>query len=108
MKYLKYKDNKKRYLFKNFELKNKIKYFVYKHILAYTSYNFILNSTSTTKKLILYKILKKKKKKFSTQLIRRCILTNRSKSFRPFKMSRIVVRELMGFGIIPGYTKAVW
>ncbi len=106
MKYLKFKDNKNRRFFNKVELKNKLKLFIYKNIL------FNLSHTSTIpskyKKLILYRVLKKKKQTISTKVVRRCILTNRSKSFRPFKVSRIVARELMGFGIIPGYTKAVW
>jgi ribosomal protein S14 len=40
---------------------------------------------------------------------RRCILTNRSRtSIRKFGISRILFREMLQFGIIPGYTKAVW
>lgn len=106
MKYLKFKDNKNRYYFKKMELKNKLKFFIYKNILSYLSSSSLVSSSY--KKLIFYRILKKKKKTISTKIVRRCILTNRSKSFRPFKVSRIVARELMGFGIIPGYTKAVW
>lgn len=106
MKYLKFKDNKYRQIFKKFELHSKLKYFLYKNILSF------INTSNTisvkNKKLIYFQILKKKKKNYSTKLVRRCILTNRSKSFRPFKVSRIVARELMGFGVIPGYTKAVW
>jgi ribosomal protein S14 len=106
MKYLKYKDNKFRYKFNKFELQYKLKFFIYKNILAYINYNKLISLKK--KKLIAFQILKKKKKNFSTKIVRRCILTNRSKSFRPFKISRILTRELMGFGIIPGYTKAVW
>lgn len=106
MMYLKFKDNKLRQKFKKFELQYKLKYFIYKNILSY-----INNSTNlllTNKKLIYFQIFKRKKKNYSTKIVRRCILTNRSKSFRPFKVSRIIARELMGFGIIPGYSKAVW
>jgi ribosomal protein S14 len=106
MKYLKIKDTLHRQNFKKFELQYKLKYFVYKNILSFINKN---NSISVkNKKLIFFHILKKKKKNFSTKIVRRCILTNRSKSFRPFKISRILSRELIGFGIIPGYTKAVW
>jgi ribosomal protein S14 len=39
----------------------------------------------------------------------RCILTNRKGSIdRKFLLSRIVLRDLMQFGIIPGFKKAVW
>jgi len=57
--------------------------------------------------MIFFQILKKKKN-FLTKIVRRCIITNRSKTIRPFKISRILAREMIGFGIIPGYKKAVW
>lgn len=105
MLYLKFKDNKIRQKFKKFEMHYLLKYFIYKNILSHISYNaFLLKK----KNLIYFQIFKKKKKKFFTQIVRRCVLTNRSKSIRPFKISRIAARELMGFGIIPGYSKAVW
>ena len=55
------------------------------------------------------------KKKFrihndsKTRITRRCVFTNRNRSaLRPFGISRVYLRELMQFGIIPGYSKAVW
>jgi len=40
--------------------------------------------------------------------VRRCILTNRSRgSIRPFNVARSKLRELLQFGILPGYKKAV-
>lgn len=50
-----------------------------------------------------------KLKNFSkTKIVRRCILTNRSRgSIRPFNVSRVKLRELLQFGIIPGSKKAV-
>lgn len=105
MKYLKFKDNKFRKSFKHFEYKYKLRSFLYKNILTYIYRNsFSINY----KKMIFFQILKKKKKNFLTKIVRRCIITNRSKAIRPFKISRILAREMMGFGIIPGYKKAVW
>lgn len=44
-----------------------------------------------------------------TKIVRRCILTNRGRSTtRPFNISRMVLRELLQFSILPGYQKAVW
>ena len=44
-----------------------------------------------------------------TKIVRRCILTNRGRSStRPFNVSRMVLRELLQFSILPGYQKAVW
>lgn len=105
MKYLKLKDIKIRKKFKNFELIYKLKSFLYKNILSYISKNLFFIKY---KKLICFQILKKKKKNFLTKIVRRCIISNRSKSIRPFKVYRILAREMMGFGIIPGYKKAVW
>ena len=43
------------------------------------------------------------------RLKNRCILTNKNTGFlRPYSISRIKMRELMQFGIIPGSKKAVW
>lgn len=105
MKYLKLKDAKIRKTFKKFELIYKLKAFLYKNILSFIYKN---SYSLKYKKIILFQILKKKKKNFLTKIVRRCIITNRSKSIRPFKVSRIVAREMIGFGIIPGYKKAVW
>jgi ribosomal protein S14 len=49
-------------------------------------------------------------KKFSKVKIRsRCLLSNRVGGvYKPYSLSRIVLREFIGFGILPGYSKAVW
>lgn len=51
-----------------------------------------------------------KQKNFSkTKIVRRCILTNRARgSIRPYNVSRVKLRELLQFGIIPGHKKSVW
>jgi ribosomal protein S14 len=48
-------------------------------------------------------------KNFSkTKIVRRCILNNRSRgSIRPYNVSRVKLRELFQFGIIPGFKKSV-
>jgi ribosomal protein S14 len=105
MKYLKFKDNKFRKKFKYFEYIYKLKLFLYKNILSFLYKNsFSINY----KKMLFFQILKKRKKNFLTKIVRRCIITNRSKTIRPFKISRLLAREMIGFGIIPGYKKAVW
>jgi len=39
----------------------------------------------------------------------RCILSNRNKGVsKYYSLSRIVMRDFMQFGILPGYSKAVW
>ena len=48
-------------------------------------------------------------KSSKTVITRRCILNNISRtSIRKFGISRTVFRELLQFGVIPGYVKAVW
>jgi ribosomal protein S14 len=80
------------------EIKFKLKKFISINLL--TS-NFITNNK------FFYLFLKKKKSVLS-KIVRRCVLTNRSKSIRSFKVSRIQSKELISFGVIPGYKKAVW
>ena len=43
------------------------------------------------------------------KITNRCLLTNRKHSvYKKFSLSRLVLRDLMQFGIIPGYAKSVW
>ena len=65
-------------------------------------------SSLKVKRLIVSKRLSSNKIS-KTRIVRRCVLTNRSRSsLRPYNISRIRFRELLQFGIIPGYYKAVW
>ena len=51
----------------------------------------------------------KTKKSSKIRLVNRCVFTNRAKGINRFhSLSRIVLRDFMQFGIIPGYTKAAW
>lgn len=104
MKYLKTKDKKYRNQFKHFELKNLIFKFTYFSLINNYKYK-------TYKEILLINFLKKQKnyKHVKNKIIRRCIETNRGRgTFQKFGLSRVVLREYMGFGIIPGYTKAIW
>ena len=43
------------------------------------------------------------------RITRRCVINNRNRSVvRPFGISRVYLRELLQFGLLPGYSKAVW
>lgn len=43
------------------------------------------------------------------KIVRRCVLTNRNRGvLRPLGISRICLREMIQFGLIPGFSKAVW
>lgn len=79
-----------------------------------TSLKFVyLNYLNKTKnvdglKLKFFKNFKQKNG-HKTKLMRRCIISNRSRgSLKGFNLSRIKLRELFQFGVIPGYKKSVW
>ena len=99
MQYLNKKDFKTRIKVKNKELKNlSIKFLssLFSNTLIYNQKNIY--------------IIKKQQKLYSkVRTTNRCSLTNRSRGiFRPFGVSRLLLRKLMLFGIIPGYSKSVW
>lgn len=101
---LKIKDQKHRNHFKKFEIKLKLKKFIMIQVLTLLQ----KKGTSFEKKNYFYHLLRLKKKSILNKIVRRCILTNRSKSVRTLKVSRIQAKELISFGVIPGYKKAVW
>jgi small subunit ribosomal protein S14 len=107
MKYLKVKDIKNR---QNFFLNEK------KKIIKKTIFTNFLNSFSNNFKnkhsIFLYILIKKLTyfhKSSKTKINRRCILSNRNRAIiRPFNISRIIFKDLIYFGLLPGYKKAVW
>jgi ribosomal protein S14 len=100
----KIKDLKNRNAFNSseqFKLANKL-------IFINTSNKSIENKSGSKN---LFFIRKTKKNKLNSKVIftRRCIINNRGRGvFRPFGISRIYLRELLQFGLVPGYSKAVW
>jgi len=74
----------------------------------------LLNRTDCVelKSKLIFLFLKQKTNsiKYSKVLVtNRCVFNNRSRGvYRPFGISRSLLRELMQFGIVPGYTKGVW
>lgn len=96
------KDLYNRKLFKKFEIKNLITKFIV--------INLISNPNLLDKFKTRFIFFKKRSLKHSKVRINgRCILTNRKGGiFRKFSISRIVLRDLFQFGIIPGFKKAVW
>jgi len=70
-------------------------------------YTNLLNQNKDKRKI--EQFIEFKQKNFSkTKVVRRCILTNRARgSIRPYNVSRVKLRELLQFGIIPGYKKSV-
>ena len=54
-------------------------------------------------------LLKSKIKGSKTKIKNRCIYTNRNKGVsKYFSLSRISQKDLMQFGIVPGFIKSVW
>lgn len=98
MKSLKYKDQKLRKIYKNIELKRKILKFI-----------FINTVTKSPISISMLKFKNKLNRISKTKIKSRCILTNRSRSLnKNFSISRIILREYLDLGIIPGFKRAVW
>ena len=81
-------------------------------------YKFIFTNLSNaplftkSKSLLLFKYFKKFSKiksKTSTRILNKCLFSNRNrKTISNLKLSRLVAKDLLSFGLIPGYKKAVW
>ena len=92
----KFKDVKLRKLFYKQELKKKIKKFLFLN-LNYKKQKYIYSFNTKPQKIS------------KVNLVNRCVFTNKSKvSVKAYSISRMYLRELFQFGIIPGITKAVW
>ncbi len=103
MLFAKIKDYKLRLNFSKVEKLKKVNKFIKITLLSKTFKN--------TKRVYLLKAIYKVKESsfYKNRIHRRCILTNRSRGVYRFSgISRNSLRELLQFGIIPGYKKAVW
>jgi len=101
----KIQDNKKRDLFLKLEYKKR----VYKIIAINILNNLKYYKNKKYYYTALIKIQQKISKISKTQIKNRCILSNRSRSvLKPYNISRIKMRELLLFNILPGYSKAAW
>lgn len=103
MKFLKLKDIKNR---KNF-LKNEKKKLLIKFLLTNLVNKYGLPIIGSFQN---FSVLKKALCiTGTTKIVKRCIITNRARSIsRKFGASRFILRNLMQFGIIPGFKKSVW
>jgi len=100
----KIKDRKIRKSFSKAENFRKIRKFMFVNMLNNDSNEFSTSLLSSILKLKTSKNLKTKVK-----ITNRCVLNNRGRSvLRPYGISKTAMRNLMQFGIIPGYSKAVW
>lgn len=100
MKYLNYKDKKKRLNF------NKVE------ILLVSKKYLIQNKTLP---LFCIKFQKQTyynnnhKRSYISEIMNRCILSFKSRSvYRKFKLSRMFLRQYLSFGYIVGYRKSSW
>lgn len=102
MIFLKAKDLKIRKFYNKTELTRKIRKFLFINLLNNKYYN------KKIKGKLLYLFLKKEKR-IKTKIMSRCIITNRGRGvYKPFNVSRLVLREMIHSGLVPGYIKAVW
>ncbi len=101
----KIKDLKNRQLFLRVENSKLLNKFIFISLTNNPSF-------TTTKNLLLFKYFRKFNKiqyKASTRILNKCLFSNRNrKTFSHFKLSRLVAKDLLSFGLIPGYKKAVW
>ncbi len=102
---IKKKDLKTRALFAKYELRSRVTKMLLTHLASRRKISKSVDFLS----LNFYK-LQTKLRLFSKVKIRsRCILTSRGRGvYRPYSLSRIILREFMQFGILPGYKKAVF
>lgn len=106
MLHTKIKDLKFRKKYHSIEKKYLVDTFLFKNLMTKTHLNLF---NTCLKKQIILKCLRKKQLRIKTRIVKRCVYTNRSRGvLKNFKISRCLLRELMGFGVIPGYKKAVW
>jgi len=113
MLFLKVKDFKKRIFYKRTERQIKINKFIFINFLN----NIKFIKKKKLKKNFRFAFLKafylRKKSNFfkssKTKIISNCILNKKTKSVSKFyHISRSAFRDLMQFGLVPGYKKAVW
>jgi ribosomal protein S14 len=112
MLHSKIKDLKFRKFFYKVETKRIVNNFVFKNLMSKSHFYKNLKPelyNENLKKTQVFKFYNKKTIRVKNRIVRRCVVTNRGRgTLRAFKISRPLLRELMGFGVIPGYKKSVW
>jgi ribosomal protein S14 len=112
MLFKKVKDIKNRKHFVNEEYKIKLKKFVFINTISRLNFlkkSYRLGLSSFYKAFYLNSFFKKRQSISKSKITRRCLINNRSKTVsRTFNLSRSIFRDLLQFGFIPGYKKAVW
>lgn len=104
MFFAKIKDSKRRVQFSKLELKKTVAKFLFVNTLN----NKHLSSVYK-KKVISFLIKNINRKESKVKIVRRCVLTNRARvSNRILGVSRMKLKEMLKFGVVPGCQKAVW
>ncbi len=100
----KIKDIKIRQKFYNNELNRNLNKFLFINILGNSALSL---KVKTKARFLLTKLINKSSSK--TKITRRCSITNRSRvSDRKLGISRILLRDMLRAGVVPGYKKAIW
>jgi len=99
MKYLIFKDKKRRQLF----FKNEIYFYLFKSLLKNNkinkSYRFLLSS----------KLVNFNKDSFKTRLVNRCIFTGRRYILnKKYRLSRLQLPEIVNSFFLKGFTRSGW
>jgi ribosomal protein S14 len=101
MLYLKFKNSKLRKILLKNEIQRKINKFLFINLLSQKKKILISKSFI---KMLEYSLNKSKVK-----LTNRCIFNNRNRGvLRSYNISRLFIKDLLEFGIVPGFKKAVW
>jgi ribosomal protein S14 len=112
MLFKKVKDIGYRKLFFKEEHKIKLKKFIFINIISQSSVfkkRYKINKTNLYTAFYLGSFFKKNKKISKVKLSRRCLINNSSRTASySFNLSRSLFRDLLQFGLVPGYKKAVW
>lgn len=112
MQFKKFKNASQLSLYKKKEKYVKIYKFLFIYllnILQFKSSNLYTKAEilNLRKQFIYCKLLAQKISK--TKLYRNCIVTGRSRGvYRPYGLSRCALKDLIQFGRLPGYSKAIW
>jgi len=100
MKSSQIKDLKLRNNFYRLEKRSKIKKFLFVSLL-----NKSLNNNFNE----ILRLQKLSNRISKVKLKTRCLLSSRGRSInKKYSLSRLAMKEIMQFGILPGYKKAVW
>lgn len=107
MIFLKVKDLKYRRNYNKIEKLRQVKKFVFTNLLSNLIYK---NKSVEVNQRIAFLISKTNKKLLSKiKIVRRCILTNRSRrNMRSYHISHTGFRNLIQFGLVPGVKKSIW